>query len=209
MNEAATSQQPDYSQNLELNKGDNFIFGVDVSASMAKDDCPGSMTRIEYLKEKVKLFASEASKWDTDGIDVVTFGSNITAYEKVTAEKAGELITGFKANEMSTDTAALIRKAWQMHKAGNYPQTVLFVATDGEPNDREAVKQVIIDITKEVKDEREFNISFLTVGKISPSLQAFLTALDDDLKEAKHDIVDVKPLESVDFLSAFAGALND
>ena len=38
--------------NLELNKGDNFIFGVDVSGSMATKDCPNGLSRIEYLKEK-------------------------------------------------------------------------------------------------------------------------------------------------------------
>ena len=43
---------------------------------------------------------------------------------------------------------------------------------------------------------------------IDGPLRAFLTELDDNLK-AKHDIVDVKALEDVDFVGAFAGALND
>ena len=64
--------------NLELNEGDNFIFGVDVSGSMATTDCPSGMSRIDYLKEKVIQFANEASKWDKDGIDVLTFGHKIT-----------------------------------------------------------------------------------------------------------------------------------
>lgn len=195
--------------NLELNKGDNFIFGVDVSGSMATTDCPNGMSRIEFLKEKVIQFAHEASKWDEDGIDVLTFGHKVTPYQGVTAEKAEEVVKGLAATEASTDTAGLIRKAWELHKAGGYEQTVLFVATDGEPADRKAVQDVIVDITNQVGDEREFNISFLTVGVIAPSLQAFLTGLDDDLKGAKYDIVDVKSLESVDFLAAFAGALND
>ena len=47
---------------LELNKGDNFIFGVDVSASMQTTDCPNGASRIDYLKEKVIQFANEAGK---------------------------------------------------------------------------------------------------------------------------------------------------
>ena len=47
---------------FELNKGDNFIFAVDVSGSMAANDCPGNMTRIEFLKEKGKLFDTKPSK---------------------------------------------------------------------------------------------------------------------------------------------------
>jgi Mg-chelatase subunit ChlD len=195
--------------NLELNKGDNFIFGIDVSGSMSMTDCPGGLSRIQYIKEKTIQFAHEASKWDEDGIDVLTFGHQVTPYLGVTGDKAAEIIGKLGANEGSTDTAGLIRAAYKLHKDASKEQTVLFVATDGEPNDREAVKQAIIDITNDVKDEREFNISFLTVGLISPGLRQFLTGLDDDLKGAKYDIVDVKAIEEVDFMSAFLGALND
>lgn len=208
MNATAQAQPAFNARNLELNKGDNFIFGVDVSGSMQSPDCPMGMTRIEFLKEKVIQFAQEASKYDEDGIDVLTFGQKVTQYNGVTAEKAKELISRFQASEAATDTAGLIRTAYNLHKNGKYEQTVLFIATDGEPSDRSAVRQAIIDIAADVKDEREFNISFLTVGNIDAGLQSFLTELDDTLK-AKYDIVDVKALEEVDFLSAFAGALND
>lgn len=199
--------------NLELNKGDNFIFGVDVSGSMQHTDCPGGLSRIEFLKEKTIQFANEAAKYDEDGIDVLTFGHQITSYLGVNAEKAEGIIRKLTANEGSTDTAGLIKAAYQLHKTGGEnggrkEQTVLFIATDGEPNDRNAVKKAIIDITNDVQDEREFNISFLTVGDISEGLQEFLTDLDDNLK-AKYDIVDVKKLEEVNFMTAFLGALND
>ncbi len=211
MNQAATavSAAPVNANNFELNKGDNFIFAIDVSGSMSANDCPGGMSRINFSKEKAQLFATEASKWDTDGIDVLTFGHQVTPYLGVTGEKAGEIIGKLQANEGSTDTAGAIKAAYKLHKDAGKEQTVLFVVTDGEPADREAVKREIVTITNDVKDEREFNISFLTVGQISSGLQAFLTGLDDDLKGAKYDIVDVKALESIDFMSAFMGALND
>src|SRR5690606_939086 len=154
---------PTDADNLELNKGDNFIFAMDVSGSMATRDCPGGMSRMEYVKEKAIQFANEASKWDEDGIDVLTFGHQVEAFQGVTAEKAAEVIGGLKADEASTDTAAVVRKAWDLHKAGGYKQSVLMVVMDGNPADRNAVKQVIIDITNKVGDEREFNIAFLTV----------------------------------------------
>jgi len=204
-----TQQQPVNTNNLELNKGDNFIFAIDVSGSMSHNDTPNNTSRIEFSKEKAKLFATEASKWDEDGIDVLTFGHQVKVFPGVTAEKASEIIDRLNASEMSTDTAGAIRKAYEIHKSGNYQQTVLFVVTDGEPADKRAVKNVITHITNDVKDEREFNISFLTVGNIDANLRQFLTELDDDLKGAKYDIVDVKTLEEVDFISAFAGALND
>lgn len=193
---------------LELNKGDNFIFGVDVSASMQSKDCPGGKSRIEYLKEQVVTFAREAGKWDEDGIDVLAFGERVTKYQGVTADKAADIIGSLRANEGMTDTAALIREAYDLHKKGGYPQTVLFIATDGSPSDKEAVKNAIRTIASDIKDEHEFAISILTVGEIDAGLRGFLTELDDDLK-AKHDIVDVKALTDVDFMGAFSGALHD
>lgn len=195
--------------NLELNVGDNFIFGVDVSGSMSNADCPGGLTRIDFLKEKVIAFAKEAAKYDPDGIDVLTFGQVVTPYPKVTAERAESVVQLLRANEAATMTHELIRKAYALHKDGGYQQTVLFIATDGQPSDPGAVKTTIVDVAKQLKDEHEFAISFLTVGQIDPTLRAFLTQLDDDLKGAPYDIVDVKALEEVDFLTAFAGALHD
>ena len=126
--------------NLELHQGDNFIFGVDVSASMQTADCPGGAQRIEFLKEKTIQFAREASKYDPDGIDVLAFGHQVTPYPNVTADRAADIIGALRANEGATMTHLLINKAWTMHKAGKYEQTVLFIATDGDPSDKEAVK---------------------------------------------------------------------
>lgn len=193
---------------LELNKGDNFIFAIDVSGSMGTSDCPGGKARIDFLKEQVITFAKEASKWDEDGIDVIAFGHNITPYKGVDAAKAESIIGALQAKESATNTAGVIQEAFNLHRAGKYEQTVLFLATDGAPSDKNAVKEVIRGIAAELKDEHEFAISILTVGQIDAGLQAFLTELDDDLK-AKHDIVDVKALTDVNFIEAFAGALHD
>jgi uncharacterized protein YegL len=194
--------------NLELNKGDNFIFGIDVSGSMGATDCPGGASRIDYLKENVLTFIGEAAKYDEDGIDVITFGHAINVNKGVTVEKAKEIVGPLRASESMTKTAELIQAAYKLHKDGGYAQTVLFIATDGAPSDKEAVKESIRTIAAEIKDEHEFAISILTVGQIDAGLQSFLSELDDNLK-AKHDIVDVKKLEEIDFLSAFVGALHD
>lgn len=192
---------------LELNKGDNFIFLFDVSASMGQTDTPSGASRIDYLKEKLASFVEQAGKYDSDGVDLVTFGHAITDKPKLTVANAKEVIAGLKANESSTDTANAIKRAYALHKEGGYAQTVAFVATDGEPNDQEAVKETIREIAADLKNEHEFALSFLIVGK-DQGIRAFLKELDDSLG-AKVDIVDVKELEEVDFHAAFAGALHD
>jgi uncharacterized protein YegL len=193
--------------NLELNKGDNFIFLFDVSGSMSASDTPSGQSRIDYLKEKLSTFINEAGKYDDDGIDLITFGHAITVKPKLTPANASALLNTLKANESSTATDKAIEKAYAIHKAGGYKQTICFVATDGAPNDQEAVKSVIRSIASDIKDEHEFAISFLLVGK-DDGIRAFTKELDDDLK-TKHDIVDVKELDEVDFIGAFAGALHD
>lgn len=197
--------------NLELNKGDDFIIGLDISASMQAADCPGGLTRTNYAMEQLRTFVKEASKWDTDGVSIYGFGVDVHAFPDVAEANLDATVDKVRAlpYEGATMTHKVIEAAWQEHKQRNNEQTVLMLFTDGEPSDPAAVESIISSITHEMKDEREFNIAFITVGQRSPSLDAYLQKLDDALTSAKYDIVDVKRLEEVDFYKAFDGALND
>lgn len=207
MNQQATAQQSNANM-LELNEGDDFIFLIDVSASMGQTDCPGGLSRYDFAKEKALSFCREAAKIDTDGISIFRFGQNVTKFSDITPDKIDSAFAG-GPSEMATRTAEALQAAWDEHVERKNEQTFVICVTDGEPTSRAAVKETIVNITNKVKNEREFNIAFLTVGRIDSGLSAFLTALDDDLKGAKYDIVDVKELESVDFMAAVAGAMND
>jgi Mg-chelatase subunit ChlD len=198
--------------NFELNKGDQFIFALDVSASMNATDCPGGLSRIQFAKEQAKTFAAEAGKYDEDGADYITFGQDIKTYWNQTVDQATALIDGLKANEGTTRTAEAIQAAWkraqEIRAKGCTENIVLMVITDGAPVDANAVKETIRSIAATLTNGEEFGIIFLTVGNIDPALRQFLADLDDNLN-AKHDIVDVKDFMEVDFLAAFSGAVND
>jgi Mg-chelatase subunit ChlD len=197
------------SDNYELDKGDNLIFAIDVSASMNRGDTPTGVSRIDYSKEKAITLANEAAKYDEDGVDIITFGERVRHIGKATGSNAGDLIGPLKATEGSTDTAGAIREAYKIHKSNGYKQTFLFLVTDGEPNSREAVKDEVRTIAAEIKDEHEFAIGLIIVGEPDSGLLGFLTELDDNLK-AKLDIVDVKRFAEVDSLIGLAaGALHD
>lgn len=195
--------------NLELNQGDDFIIAVDVSGSMANKDCPGGMSRFDYAMEKTKLFAREAAKFDTDGVSVYRFGEKVTKFADITEDKLDAAIASVVPNECATMTHEAISEAFKEHQERKNDQTFLFIVTDGEPSNQDAVLRTIADITQKIKDEKEFRIQFLTVGVIDPALQKFMTKLDDALPGAKYDIVDVKPLADVTFMAAVSGALND
>lgn len=203
---------------LELNQGDQFHLGFDVSASMGTKDCANNtQTRLENLKEKAKVFAEQANTYDPDGADYFTFGEKVVAKIGQPLPDALKLIDGLQANEMATDTAGLITASWkraqEQRAAGVTDNIVLMIFTDGAPSNKDAVKKVIRDICKTLESRLEYGITFLTVGEDS-SLDAFLTELDDDLKCVDKngqpiDIVDVKKFADVDFVRAFAGAISD
>ena len=205
--------------NYELNKGDNFVFAFDISLSMKTPDCPGGLSRIEYLKEQAVQFAREAGKYDEDGLDVITFGAGARVTPGASVEDTIAAIQGLKATDGMTDTASAIQLGWKQAQdyvaRGGTEQTVLFIATDGEPSDRLAVINVLRDIASQLdKDTKEFSVSFLTVGAIDAGLREFLTELDDNLKATDKngnpiDFVDVKQLADVDFMTAFIGAVHD
>lgn len=197
--------------NLELNKGDDFIIALDISASMQATDCPGSLSRTKYALEQFGVFVKEASKWDTDGVSLYAFGVNVHTLPDVNADGLDAAIGQItsKPYEGATMTHSVVQKAYAEHLERKNEQTVLMVFTDGEPSDPDSLLKTIADITNQVKDEREFNIAFITVGNRTPGLEAFLAKLDDGIPGAKYDIVDVKRLEEVDFYKAFDGALND
>jgi hypothetical protein len=199
------------SNNLELNKGDQFIIGLDISGSMGATDTPSGQTRFVYTLETLKTFVREAAKWDPDGVSFYLFGATLYAYPDLQPDAIDAKIGVSTKLESATMTHLAITAGYKEHKDKHSEQTFMLIFTDGEPSDPDAVKKAIIDITNDVKDEKEFRIAFLTVGKRSDSLNAYLTALDDTLTSAgaKYDIVDVKAIEEVDFMAAVNGALND
>lgn len=212
----------------EMGEGDNFHFALDKSGSMQANDCTLNGKKVDRLtagKAKGLEFIHAGAEFDKDGTTILAFGSDVQVYDNVTPQGAEAIFAKIKAMDGSTRTDLVIQKSYDLHKAGGYKQTVLFLLTDGEPtgngsaeNSREAVKTVIRNIASELaakaKEKGEddnfgYAISFVTCGKPSEELTAFLTDIDDNLNAAI-DIVDVKPLEKIGTLAeAFAGALFD
>lgn len=210
MTQAAVVQTPvdDAGSKFELHKGDQFIVGLDISGSMQAQDCPGNSSRFNYVLETMKTFIAEASKWDPDGISFYAFNNSVQAYRDVaTVEEISQKIGSLKVGG-GTRTDLAISEAYREHKEKNNEQTFFMVFTDGEPSEPELVKKVIIDITNDVRDEKEFRIQLLTVGDRSASLDQWLDNLDDHLDGAKYDIVEIEKLEDVNFEQAVANAIE-
>ena len=176
---------------------------VDKSGSMG-DRVSGSnsKTRWEYAQESTLALARQAEKTDADGITVVPFSNSYKVYENTTAAKVQQV---FAENSPmgGTDTAAALQNRLDAHfarrAAGLTKSTCILVLTDGEPNDRAAVKRCIIEATKQMGADEELAISFVQIGD-DASAKSFLEELDDTLQGAgaKFDIVDTLNIDQVE-----------
>lgn len=195
---------------LELNQGDQFIIGLDISQSMATRDCGPNLdvSRIAYTLETCEMLVAEASKYDPDGISFYPFGASVHAFRDLQPADIHTKLSNIQL-EPATQTHLAIREAFKEHQDKKNEQTFLFIFTDGDPSDRNAVEKAIIDITNKVKDPMEFRIGFLLVGKTPSSLADWLADVDDNLtsRGAKYDIVKNMVMEKTSFIEMITGAL--
>lgn len=192
---------------LELRKGDQIIFLVDRSGSMATTDCEGD-SRYNAVRETIKAFVRSAAKYDPDGVSVHLFNNHVELHPDVATPEAVDKLIDTHQPAGGTATDLAIQAAWKEHKAKASQSTFVIIFTDGEPSDPSAVEKAIINITKTMTTPEEFRLLFLTVGVRSPELAQWLAMLDNSLAGAKYDIVGVEEMAGVDFEAAAADLIG-
>ncbi len=171
--------------------GRDYTLIIDKSGSMGTRDQAGGKSRWQAVKESTIALANKCEELDPDGITVYTFAGRFKRYENVTAAKVEQI---FQENEPSgsTNLTAVLQDALDhfFRKTDKRYETIL-VITDGEPDDRKSVFEVIINATQKMTKDEELAISFIQIGN-DPQATQFLKALDDKLMGvgAKFDIVD-------------------
>jgi uncharacterized protein with von Willebrand factor type A (vWA) domain len=178
----------------------DYTLILDKSGSMSLKE--GNQTRWQVAQESTLAVARKCEQLDPDGITVYTFSTRFKRYENVTSSKVEQI---FLENDPmgTTNLAAVLRDATQnffnRKAAGSTKdgETIL-VITDGEPDDRRAVIEVIIQATQRMDRDEELAISFIQVGS-DAGANAFLKALDDQLQEvgAKFDICDTITMDDM------------
>jgi Mg-chelatase subunit ChlD len=167
----------------------DFIIGIDKSGSMGTEDCKGK-SRWQYVQETACQFARELSKIDSDGLGLVMFGgAHITKEDGVDANRIAD---AFAKNRPSGSTPLAEGLTACLELAGKSDKKdFIIIFTDGEPDDRAAAKKVIIDAANKQDTDDALTILFIQVGN-DAAAGKYLAELDDNLKEAKFDIVDAK-----------------
>ena len=185
----------------------NFDFQIliDTSGSMGSNDAGKVGTRLQRAKESVIGLVGELSQVDEDGIDVIFFGGE-TVTHVPNVKSTADVDAAFNRRAPGgTPTADALAKAFEVAGKSDKPD-FLVVFTDGEPNNREAVKTVIRNQANKQANDADLSILFIQVGD-DASAGDFLKDLDDNLN-AKLDIVDVKTQAEADAFPTL-GALID
>jgi uncharacterized protein with von Willebrand factor type A (vWA) domain len=192
----------------------DYTLIVDKSGSMSTADAKNGRTRWETVQESTLAIARKCEQFDPDGLTVYVFAGRFKRYENVTAEKVEQI---FQENDPSggTDLATVLQDAtdryFQRKRLGQAkPQgETILVVTDGEPDDRKAVMQVVINATQHMDRDEELAISFVQVGA-DPQATRFLMILDDKLQSAgaKFDICDTITIDGLEDTSLTDILLN-
>jgi vWA found in TerF C terminus len=185
----------------------DYTLIIDKSGSMATKDKAGGLSRWQIMQESTLALASKCEELDSDGMTVYLFSGKFKRYDNVTSAKVSSI---FQENEPNgrTDLASVLKDAttnfFQRKAQGQIPANgeIILVVTDGEPDDRKAVMQVIIDASQQLERDEELAITFVQVGTDEAATK-FLTILDDDLGRAgaKFDIVDTITMNDMEDLT--------
>lgn len=185
----------------------DYTLIIDKSGSMSTPDQAGGRSRWKIAEESTIALARKCEEFDPDGITVYVFSGRFKRYENVTAAKVAQI---FQENDPSgtTNLGSVLQDAvnnyFQRKAAGTTKlngETIL-VITDGEPDDRKAVFEIIIRATQQMEKDEELGISMIQVGS-DPQATKFLKALDDQLQGvgAKFDICDTITLDDLEDMS--------
>ncbi len=192
-----------------LDKRDYTLI-LDKSGSMSSVEPVSKKSRWQALQESTLALARKCDQLDPDGITVYMFSymfsGKFRRYDQVSAAKVEQI---FQENEPmgGTNLTSVLQDAinqfFQRKGAGKAKagETILII-TDGEPDDRRSVFEVIIEASRRLDSDEELALSFIQVGD-DPGATKFLKSLDDQLMEvgAKFDIVDTVTLGEMEDLT--------
>jgi uncharacterized protein (DUF58 family) len=198
-------------------KDRDFVFVVDSSGSMGTKDQTGGRSRWESAAEAATALARKAATYDPDGLTVYTFAGKHRRFDNVT--DSAQVARIFEEVEPNGSTnldgvlTAIFSDFQKRKKAGELKPNgeIAVVVTDGSPDDQSAVKKAITSFSNLLDRDEEYGILFVQVGN-DQGARHFLKQLDDDLKDAKFDIVDTLTMDELGdktLTEALAGAISD
>ena len=170
-------------------KGYDTVFLVDDSNSMAG---PRWSTTCDVMAKITPIAVS----YDGDGVDVRFFNAYVEDEERLNLGSANQVMELFKKviPDGPTPTADVLEDELNQYLAKfrekrNRKRLNLIVLTDGEPDDVQAVEEVIVKYANELKELKahplQVGVQFVQIGGDEDASE-FLRGLDDDLMKRRN-----------------------
>ncbi|MGB3636940.1 MAG: VWA domain-containing protein [Rivularia sp. (in: cyanobacteria)] len=185
----------------------DYTLIIDKSGSMSTPDQTSGKSRWEVMQESTLALARKCEKLDPDGMTVYLFSGKFKRFDDVTSEKVAQI---FMENDPAgtTNLAGVLKDATDNYfkrKAAGQTKAngeTIIVVTDGEPDDRKAVFEVIVNASQQMEKDEELGISLIQVGRDAQAMK-FLKALDDQMESigAKFDICDTVTFDDMEDMS--------
>lgn len=177
---------------LEVLRNYDIKFIIDDSGSMKIDG------RMDEVKEVLQMMVDIGCKFDTDGVEIhfmnqTELDQNLTDSSKVNSILDKLKISGGTPTDKVLDKVLSKYFTEYESKEGNIKPLTLIILTDGCPNSKQWLEDVIVKYSQKLKDmnliESQIGIQFFQVGKDKDAKQ-YLEYLDDGLK-AKYKCLDI------------------
>lgn len=189
----------------------DFIVCVDASGSMSTDDMPGGRTRWDAMQESLLMFTRDVEKFDSDGIGLVIFnGQGVQSFDGVTSKDVAGRLNSVSPRS-STPLAEALTEALKLAGKSSKKDFIL-VFTDGAPDNQAAAADVLKKAANSISADDELTVLFVQIG-YDQQATAYLKQLDDNLRGAKFDVVDVRTMAEAEKFATttelIVAAIND
>jgi uncharacterized protein with von Willebrand factor type A (vWA) domain len=194
----------------------DYTLIIDRSGSMSSSNQPEGKSRWASVQESTLALARQCEELDSDGLTVYLFSHRFRRYRHMNSSQVERLFQDEdNTPQGGTNLSSVLqdalnhyfeRKAYGQSKPNG--ETII-VITDGVPNDRLSVADVILKASQRMDRDEELAICFIQVGS-DPTVTRFLKSLDDQLKGigAKFDIVDTITMEDMEDMTLTEVLLN-
>lgn len=189
---------------LNILKSHDIVIMQDRSSSMGeKEHFPqGKLPRWYWCLMQSTDFARQTVRLPDWSFTLVLFSSQYDVYRNVRLQHVPDIYATrsgiFVGTKLARPLAQQLDEYFQRRASGRARPLIVAVVTDGKPQDDEDLRDVIIDATHRMRNEKDVQIIFLQVGTDDEG-QRKLRKLDYKLikKGARYDIVSVMPFEMV------------
>jgi hypothetical protein len=177
---------------------------IDHTSSMLREDCPGGVTRWDWLRQQVLNLSENLEKQIKGHISLVPFAGDFKIYPQVRSPQVKSILKGLVPSG-STHPEKALQSVFNSYFAARDtdPEHVrplmVVVVTDGVPNEPDEVIDVVTNATARLKDSREILVTFLQIANDQQG-NSIMEELDSDLVRkngARFDIINRKDFREV------------